>query len=61
MQNPVAPIIAAAFAGEEFYDAPRIIPRLSEIVDYCAAMVDESFLGVGAMENRPGSCSTSFK
>ncbi|MCS3691175.1 hypothetical protein [Bradyrhizobium elkanii] len=50
MQNPVTPIIEAALAGEEFHDARRMIPRLSEIVHYGAAIVDENFLGVGAME-----------
>jgi hypothetical protein len=50
MQNPVTPIIEAALAGDGFHDARRMIPRLSEIVHYGAALVDENFLRVGAME-----------
>jgi hypothetical protein len=50
MQNPVTPIIEAALAGDGFHDARRTITRLSEIVHYGAALVDENFLRVGAME-----------
>jgi hypothetical protein len=50
MQNPVTPIIEAALAGDGFHDARRMIPRHSEIVHYGAAIVDENFLRIGAME-----------
>jgi hypothetical protein len=50
MQNPITPIIEAALAGEGFHDARRMISRLSEIVHYGAAIVDENFLRIGAME-----------
>src|SRR5436190_18857161 len=50
MKNPVTPIVAAALAGEGFHEARRMIPRLSEIVHYGAAIVDENFLRIGAME-----------
>src|SRR5262245_35455322 len=50
MQNPVTPIIAAAYGGDRFHNTRRMIPRLSEIVHYGAAIIDENLLRVGAVE-----------
>jgi hypothetical protein len=50
MQNPVTPIIEAAFAGERFHNTRRMIPRLSEIVHYGAVIIDQNLLRVGAVE-----------
>ena len=43
-------VVEAALAGDGFHDARRMIPRHSEIVHYGAAIVDENFLRIGAME-----------
>ncbi len=50
MQNPVTPITEAAPAVAGFHDTRRLIPRLSEIVHYGAATIDENLLRVGAVE-----------
>jgi len=60
MQNPVTPIIEAALAGDGFHDARRMIPRLSEIIHYGAAIVDEKLSPYWSNGNRPGSCSAFF-
>src|SRR5271165_2248438 len=50
MQNPVTPVFEVTLAGKGLHDAGRAIARLSKIVHYGTAVVDENLLRVGAME-----------
>jgi hypothetical protein len=44
MQNPITPVIDATLAGEGFDDARCMLLRLSKIVHYGAAIIDENLL-----------------
>jgi hypothetical protein len=44
MQDPVTPIIEATLTSIGFHDARRMIPRLSKIAHYGAAIIDENLL-----------------
>src|SRR5215831_16244977 len=50
MQDPVTPILEAARVGEGLHDTGRMIARLSKILHYGAAAIDENLLGIGAVE-----------
>ena len=50
MQDPVTPILEAELVGEGLHDTGRTIARLSKIVHYGAAAIDENLLRVGTVE-----------
>jgi len=54
MQDPVTPILKAALVGEGLHEAGRMITRLSEVVHYNAAVVDENLLRIGTVEKDLG-------
>jgi hypothetical protein len=54
MQDPVTPIIEAELVGEGLHDTGRTIARLSKIVHYGAAAIDENLLRVGTVEKYLG-------
>ena len=50
MQDTVTPILEAELVGEGLHDTGRTIARLSKIVHYGAAAIDENLLRVGTVE-----------
>jgi hypothetical protein len=50
MQDPVTPVLEAAFAREGLYDAGRMIARLSEVVHHGAAAIYENLPSIRAVE-----------
>src|SRR5262245_44621228 len=54
MQDPVTPILEAALIGEGLHDTCSMVVRLSEVVHYGTALIEEHLPRVGAVEKYLG-------
>jgi hypothetical protein len=50
VQDPAAPVFEAARRGKGSHDTGRLITRLSEVIYYGAAAIDQNLLRVGAVK-----------
>jgi hypothetical protein len=50
VQDPTAPVFETARRGKGSHDTGRLITRLSEVIYYGAAAIDQNLLRVGAVK-----------
>jgi hypothetical protein len=50
VQDPTAPVFETARRGEGSHDTGRLITRLSEVIYYGAAAIDQNLLRVGVVK-----------